>query len=62
MTFVLQTVLYQGGDWSGDQKFYLKRGRSVTSVMGEGGGHPGTFFLGGHRGTLLGLGNVDCTS
>ena len=25
VTFVLQTILYQGGDWSGEQKIYFKK-------------------------------------
>ena len=41
----------------GNRNLFLKRGRSVTSVMSraEGGG-------GRNLGTLLGLGNVNCTS
>jgi len=46
-------MLCQGGDWSGEQTFIFKRGKSMISVM---------WGQGRNLGTLLGHGNnVDYT-
>ena len=36
MTFVLQTVLCQGGDWSGKQKKKRKKKEEVGNIQGGG--------------------------
>ena len=54
MTLILQTVLCQGRDRSGEHKFYFQK-RTEWALLGRWGG--GSRNLG----TLLDLANVDCT-
>ena len=50
VTFVLQTVLRQGGDWSGEQKSYFKKRKNriiYKEAVGNSSGHFKRHF--GHK-------------